>query len=186
MNPRRAFVLLVVLGLTGCAHRRTSDEANYPYVEPLSSPGAKMGGLPPAVRQTIRAQTGAAQIHTIVKTEDGGRMVYHVMYDDALRFPPLHVAQDGSVLYPDLTVAVGAGEDDIGITTGSAVSGVPPGDLPVNVLKTIQREVPTAEIDVVIKITSGDLIYYEVSFKGRSPEFRLLISESGAVLQGRK
>ncbi|HHY84424.1 MAG TPA: hypothetical protein GYA07_02630 [Verrucomicrobia bacterium] len=181
---RASPVLAVALAIAafGCA-RTVPESALYSYKRPLSSPGAKLGGLPPAVQQTIRAQTGSAQIRDIDKLEHTGRTAYRVMYDDELRFPPLYVAPDGSVLYPDFSVAVGAGEDDFGVMTGGAARGIPIGDLPVNVLKAIQREAPTAEIDVVNRITSGESTYYEVTFKGRDPRSRLLLSESGAVLQ---
>jgi hypothetical protein len=168
-------VLLCVLSLSvavGCArHKATmvvykSPNAN-PYSAPLISPGTKFASLPPAVQHTIRAETGGSQIDDIVKDTRSGSVVYRIYFIDNESLPPLYVAPDGSVLYRDLTVAVGAATDSVGVLTGGPNSSVTLGDLPPRVVKVIQQRAPDAEIGAISKETRGDQIVYVVQFKDK-------------------
>lgn len=136
-----------------------------PYATPLISPGTKFGALPPAVQNTIRAQTGGAEIEDILRDSIGGQPVYRIYFTKADVLPPLYVAPDGSVLNPDLTVAVGAGRDSVGLLTGGGASGVTLGDLPPKAVKAIQQHAPQAEINSITKENRGDQAVYIVSFK---------------------
>ncbi|GEM_PF-340248 len=171
-----------LLGL-GCA--RDKQLATYPYVKPLSSPGQKFSGLPPAVQATVRSQAGAAEMYDIIKTNIGSELVYVVHFKQDDLFPPLYVAPDGSVLYPESTfVAVGAAKDQIGVTSGVGSSGLKLSDLPVKVVTTIQEKAPTAEIDSIHSTKREDNTFYEITFKDSARHPSLVIAEDGTVSQG--
>jgi hypothetical protein len=179
-------ICLLSAALVGCAHRdREEPERYYPYHKPLSSPGSKFGGLPPRVQNSVRAQSGAAEIYDISKLTMPDRVVYEVIFRDSQLFPPLYVASDGSVMYPDLmTFSVMADRGDIGPVSGGATSGMKLGDLPAKVVNTIQEMAPSAEVSYINRIVSGDTVMYDVSFKEpRQP--RLLISDSGKLIDKR-
>ena len=54
--------------------------------------------LPPAIQRTIRAETGGVPIRDIQKNSNNDQVVYRVLFQNALLFPPLYIAADGSVL----------------------------------------------------------------------------------------
>src|SRR6185436_6481136 len=128
--------MLAGILLFGCArhHEISKNQYDSAYHKPLNSPGEKFAGLPPAVQNTIRAETGSAVIEDILKDTSSGLVVYRVDFVNSNLWPPLFIARAGSVLNPDLTVAVGAGDDAIGVSKGSAIS-LKPSDLPPNVMK---------------------------------------------------
>src|SRR5688572_17387514 len=141
--------LCVLAGLAiGCRSSQPPPEvADYPYHEPLLSPGTKFGGLPPAVQRSVRAQAGAAELYDVAKATTINGVVYEVMFRDPKLYPSLYLAPDGSVIAPDLlTVVVAADEDTIGPRSGGAVDGLRLSDLPSKVVATIQEKVPTAEV----------------------------------------
>ncbi len=175
-----ACALVLIALVLGCASRQPQTAA-YPYEHPLASPGAQLGGLPPAVQNTIRAQVGGADIYQITKANRADETVYEITFQQPDRYPPLYVAADGSVLYPDLRVAVGAPVDTFGAVSGGASGGVKFSDLPVNVAKTIQQKAPTAEVAFINKVTINNKIFYEVRFKDeRQPQ--MFIAEDGTLL----
>jgi hypothetical protein len=165
----------------GCASR--SKYVEYPYLDPLSSPGAEFGGLPPAAQSAIRSQIGAVEMREILKTNMANRVVYEVHFQDPTLYPQLYVSQNGSVLYPNGTIAVAAGENNIGAFSGGPVNGVRFSDLPVKVARVIQEKAPTSEVAFVNKISVGPNIYYQVTFKDQHLATPMLISEDGTVLQ---
>jgi hypothetical protein len=165
--------------LVGCV-THTPPAVYYPYHRPLISPGTVFSGLPLAVQQTIRAEAGTAQMSDILKFAHAGSAVYEVRFTDREIFPPLYVASDGSVLYPDMSVAVAAGPARIGAVS-AAGGGVRIEDLPIEVLNTIHEIAPTAEIDTVYRVGSGSSAYYDVIFKnGQAP--RLFVREDGSLM----
>jgi len=170
--------------LAGCAshHERWQAKHDNPYDAPLVSPGAKFGALPPTVQNTVRAETGSAEIEDIVKETNSSRVVYKVYFRDPRRFPPLYVASDGSVLEPDMTVAVGAAQDTTGVLTGAAVAWVKLTDLPAPVIKVLQTRAPNAEIGSIDKETWGDRVGYIISFKDPAHWPKLYVTSDGTVL----
>src|SRR5438094_597506 len=107
------FPAMIALGIAfcaGCASHRDSQRARNetPYRGPLVSPGGQFGLLPPAVQNTVRAETGSAEIKDVAKKTVGDRTVYEVQFLNEELYPPILVARDGSLLNPDLTVAAGA------------------------------------------------------------------------------
>ena len=175
-----ACVFLAIVGVVGCATH--TEPAHYPYHQPLSSPGEKFGGLPPAVQKTVRAQVGAADLYDIRKLDASGRVVYEFLFHDHDRYPPLYVASDGSVLYPDMTVAVAAEEPNIGALSGGAAGGIKFSDLPIAVAHAALEKEPTAEVAFIHKLYLGGNPFYEVSFKNAKRYPKLLIAEDGTLV----
>ncbi len=172
--------------LAGCAreHRAVvvvDKPLETPYQTPLLSPGAQFAALPPVIQHTIRAETGAAEIDKIIKDTNSGPVVYRVYFVHHDAFPPLYIGADGSVLNPDLSVAVGASKETVKISSGGAATGLSTSDLPPNVMKTVQRQEPEAEIDTITKETRGDQTVYIFTFKGRRHP-RLMVAADGSVI----
>lgn len=151
------------------------------YTSKLVSPGTKFAALPPAVQHTIRAETGGAEIEDILRDTIGAQQVYRVYFGKAGFFPPLYVASDGTVLNPDLTVAVGAGQDYAGIVTGSG-AGVTLGDLPPKAIEAIQQRAPQAEIKSIIRENRGEQAVYIVSFKDQKQPILEVTSEGNILI----
>jgi hypothetical protein len=168
--------------LCGCAGSSPDPlKARTPYVYPLNSPGGKFAGLPPAVQNTVRAQAGSEVIYDIHKDATSDPVVYEITFENKL-LPPLLIASDGSVLNPDLTVAVGAAKENIGTLSGGAASGLKPSDLPPNVMKVAQERAPNTEIAFIHKEVSNDREVYSISFKDPARNPSLRIASDGTVL----
>lgn len=184
MKWKRTAPVMLALVVSGCAGSHPSDTAqSYPYHFPITSPGAKFAGLPPAVQQTIRAEAGTARMRDILKVYPHGQTVYEVLFQNSDTYPPLFVASDGSVLYPNFEVAVTAEPDEFGALSGGPRSGVRAGDLPAKVTETINNEAPTAEVAFINKITIGDKNYYQVTFRDPAHHPALYISEDGTLMK---
>ncbi len=166
---RRALAIVILLGvLPGCArHHAATSQQSYQlaYDEPLISPGTKFAGLPPAVQHTIRAEAGIAEIRNIWKFERAGRPAYRIAFRDPYVHPPLYVAADGSVLKPDLGVAIGAPKDSYYVLTRGPVTGVALSDVPASVISVLRQRAPDAEVDTITKETSGGRVVYVITFK---------------------
>jgi hypothetical protein len=168
-------VVLLVGLLAGCATETQMRKAEHqtPYHRPLTSLGAKFGALPPAVQSTVLAQAGGAEITDAVRDTSSGRVVYKIYFRDPDVFPPLFVAPDGSVLNPDLTVAV------------SAVHGtrVKAADVPPSVMKVIEERGPASGYSAINKEKWGDRVVYMVIFKDEAHYPRMFIAEDGTIVQ---
>lgn len=171
------FLALAVL-LAGCA-----SEPPLAYHAPLVSPGGQFSTLPPTVQNTVRAQVGMAAIDTISRETSDGSTIYVFHFQNADVYPPLLVASDGSVLTPDLNVAVGATEESIEASIGRGSNGVRINDLPRNVITAIRINAPTAEIDSISQIIAGSDVFYEVFFKNPEHHPKLLITADGRVVR---
>jgi len=182
---------LLLCLLAGCAednwHAWRAERAdNYAYEErfhkPLISPGAQFAALPPAVQNSIRAQTGGSDIAYITKETNWIEPVYVIHFQEAELYPPLYIMPDGTVLDEFLEVAVGAPQETVGMLTGGPVTGVTLSDLPPKVVKTIQQRAPSSEIDYITKETHGDQVSYIIYFKDRTHPV-LYVSQDGTVLK---
>lgn len=173
--------------VAGCAHHSTqktpepqATTASYPYTKPLTSLGAKYGALPTAVQNTVRAQAGVEELADVLKESTADRVYYKILFKQTRNFPPLYVAADGSVLNPDLTVAVPAPQE------GSALASAPPTkvqmqDLPTDVSKTIKERASNVEPASITKEIWGNHVVYVVSFKEQIPKLYIM-GEDGATL----
>ena len=162
----------VALLLAGCATQSETQIAEHqtPYHKPLISPGAKFGALPPVVQRTVLAEAGMAEVVNVVRDTSSGRVVYKIYFRDYDVFPPLFVAPDGSVLNPDLTVAV------------SALSGIrlKPAEVPAAVMKVIPERAPAAKVDYINLESWGGRLVYVVNFKDEAHNPKLLIALDGS------
>lgn len=177
--------------MAGCArhHAQAPDAApapvvdrKYPYRKPLTSLGSKFGALPTAVQNTVRAEAGMAEITDVTKSATADRVYYKVSFKDVSNFPPIYIASDGSVLNPDLTVAVPAPHDASGGLAGGPATNVTVKDLPSNVLAVINERAPGADISSISKQTWGDHVVYLFSFVDPERYPKLAVSAEGLVL----
>jgi hypothetical protein len=175
---------IVAWMLAGCATERTDSpaESRNPYHEPLTSPGAKFAALPPSVRNTVRAQAGGAPIADIVRSDLPNGTVYQIRFENPLLWPPLHVAADGSVLYPNLAVAVGAAAEAPEVIAGRAGGG-PPGGLPELVMKAVRDREPHGAIENITSETWGNRVIYHITFKNPARSPGLFVTGDGIILQ---
>ena len=168
--------------LTGCAtSEKTSEKTTEktpmalhqsPYTNPLISPGSKFGALPRAVQRTVLAQVGQAAVDDVVRDTSSGSVVYKIYFWNAYAYPPLYVAPDGSVLNPDLTVAVAAFQ---GIR-------LRPEEVPPAVKKAIQVRVPSADVAFVNLETWGTRTGYAVNFKDELHYPKLFVDSDGTFV----
>lgn len=181
---RRAPAFLAAAVLCGCASRGPSFNEEYDqiYDVPLRSSGALFAALPPAVQDTVRAETGSAEIERVVKNTSSGTLIYQIRFANTGLLPPLLVTPDGSVLDPEMRILVQAPKEPPALESGSASATVSLSDLPPAVVKSIQKHAPDAEVESILKQVHGDQTTYEVDFKGRMhPPLRL--ASDGTVLE---
>lgn len=179
MNIKSLWCALAVCALCGCA---SEDRVVY-YHQPLTSAGGEFSKLPPAVQNSVRAEVGSAEITRVDKFTYRGQPVYAFAFRNVQQYPPLYVATDGSVLNPDMTVAVGASPDSIEASTGSGVTTMKMDDLPSNVVQTIRHTAPTAQVESISRLTSNSDVFYDVSFKDPGHHPNLLIRDDGQLLK---
>lgn len=181
---RLPWPILFAALLAGCAGPQEASTSQYHYLydEPLVTPGTKFARLPLTVQHTIRAEAGMAQIEDIQKEVHAGRPIYRVTFNNYLSYPPLYIASDGSLLNPDLTVAVAAPPELASLLTAAPFARITLNDLPPPVIKTVQTRAPDAEIDTITKETRGTETTYVVAFKDHKPA-RVFVSAQGVVLK---
>jgi hypothetical protein len=179
MNIHSLWFVAVAAALAGCVE----EQPEVAYHQPLTSPGGEFTTVPPAVQNSVRAQVGCAEIINVAKDDSSGATIYEFTFRYPEIYPPLYVATDGSVLAPDMTVAVGATADTIAASTGSAASGVKLGDLPPSVIKTLREQAPTGEVDSISRITSGRDVFYDIFFKDPARHPPLFISDNGHLVK---
>jgi hypothetical protein len=173
----RVFPMLLLASLlAGCATKtEVSQQAEQktPYIRPLTSLGAKFGALPPAVQSTVLAEAGSTEITDAVRDTSSGRVVYKITFRDPDIFPTLLVAPDGSVLNPDLTVAV------------SAVQGtrLKASEVPRPVMKVVAEHGPASGYSSISREKWGDRVIYVVDFKDVAHNPRMFISADGTIVQ---
>jgi hypothetical protein len=168
--------VVVLAGLlAGCATKTETRKAEHetPYHRPLTSLGAKFGALPPAVQSTVLAQAGSTDISDAIRDTSSGRVVYKIYFRDPDVFPPLFIAPDGSVLNPDMTVAVAA-------VRGAKVKAA---DVPPKVMKVIEEHGPISGYNTIQKETWGDRVVYMVIFKDEAHYPRMFIAADGTIVQ---
>ena len=168
-------ILLLVALLAGCATEpeKPKADAKTPYHRPLTSLGAKFGALPPAVQSSVLAEAGGSEITDVVRDVSSGRVVYKIYFRERDVFPPLFVAPDGSVLNPDLTVAISSGR-------GTQVKLA---NLPPIVVKVIEDHGPVAGTSSINKELWGDRTVYVVTFKDTAHYPRLFITSDGSMVE---
>ncbi len=167
-------VVPLALLLAGCAtHSKTQPaQHQFAYNKPLTSPGAKFAALPPVVQRTVLAEAGPAEVVDAVRDTSTGRVIYKVYFRDNEVYPTMYIAPDGSVLHPDLTVAVSA-------VHGVRVKG---DEVPPAVTKAIAEHAPSSEVDYINKETWGGQVVYVVTFKDEAHNPKLLFAADGTLV----
>jgi hypothetical protein len=184
--PAFGAVLLLCLA-AGCARDRASvtpsdaDHA-YPYNKPLTSLGAKFAIMPMVAQNTVRAEAGMAEIFDVVKDSTAERVFFKVYFKDPVNFPPLYVAPDGSVLRPDLTIAVAAPPPASDMFVGGPITAATLADLPPNAAKVVVDHASNAEIAAINKEIWGNHVVYVISFKDEARHPRLYVVADGEIL----
>jgi hypothetical protein len=173
-----SWCISILIVLCGCA-----EPPLITYDQPLTSPGGEFSKLPPAVQNSVRAEAGMAEIERVHRNPNGPTSVYEIRFRNEAMYPPLYLAPDGSVLTSNLVVAVGASEDTIAASTGSAASGVKLDSLPFNVVQTIRHQAPTGEVDSISRVTSGGQVSYTVIFTDPVHHPTLTIRDDGRLAQ---
>jgi len=181
-------IALAVAFCSGCASQRNNKKlTESPYRQPLVSPGVQFSSLPPTVQNAVRAETGSADIEEVAKTNVSDRTVYVIRFQNPELYPPLYVAQDGAILKPDLTVAVGAPRDNSGVLTGAAAGGLKFEDLPARAAIVVRSYSPPDQIASIDRQMWGNQTVYIVSFKDEVGHPKLYLASDGTVLkEGRK
>lgn len=179
MKTHSLWLMGIAAILAGCAEQTPLTD----YDRPLTSPGGQFSRLSPVVQNSVRAQAGMAEIDRITKETSGGSTIYVFHFRDTQVYPPLFVASDGSVLTSNLDVAVGVSADAIEASTGFGSNGIKLQDLPVLVVTTIRSQAPTAEVDVVQKLSTGNEVYYDVFFKHPAHHPEMLIADDGTLIK---
>jgi len=175
---------IVALFLFGCARDYEGKFANEPpsYHYPLTSPGAKFGTLPPAVKNTVRSEAGAAEIEDVVTRYEPAGPIYSIYFRNRDLFPPMLVAADGTLLKPDLSVAVGAPQDTFSVVSSGSVTGVKINELPAPALQAIYDREPRAQIANINKETWGDRNIFIITFIDPEHHPRLYVTTDGKIL----
>ncbi len=169
----------VALGILLCGcdtpqqQAKKAENKKTPYNKPLTSLGAKFGALPPPVQATVLAQAGAADIVDAERQIQAGHVVYVVTFREPEIFPTLYVAPDGSVLNPDMSVAI----------TSQHGTKIPMSDVPAPVIKVIDEKGPPSGASGVYKELWGNRTVYIVSFKDEAHYPKMFIAPDGTVLQ---
>jgi hypothetical protein len=170
--------------LAGCAwHGEVLDTHRTPYSVPLYSSGAQFGALPPAVQNTVRAEAGSEEIYDIAKDNTSGQTVYRIYFVNPGAYPTLYVARDGSVLNPDLTVAIAAPHDTMGTFGSSMGTAVKLTDLPPAVLEVIHQQASRTEVASIDKGTWGNRSVFVVTFRDESHYPKLYVEADGTLLK---
>lgn len=184
----RFCILLILLSLAllwaGCRQpgARAASGFEYPYTNSVKSVGAAFAALPLPAKHTIRAHVGATEISGISELNVSGEKVYEVTFATSGLFPPLYVAEDGSLLNPDFTVAVGAAESPGGTETGGS-SKIALADLPEPVRKQLVTSSPKAVVSSIEKELWGNREVYLITLDDAA-KTRLYIESDGTVLTG--
>jgi hypothetical protein len=172
--------LVTALLLAGCE----TSERLPAYHAPLTSVGARFGALPSAVQNSIRAQTGSAEIQDIEKEQRSVGVLYKVTYVNQELYPPLFVGVDGSVINPDMSVAVGAPRDEAFVLRGGAAGGLLHfSDLPAPVAQVVDDHGARSEVTSIDRQNWGSRVVYTIAFKDPVKMPTLFVAADGTILR---
>jgi len=168
--------------MAGCARHRHASPTSEPfehqaanhYTTPLSTPGARFGLLPQVVQNTVRSEAGTAEIIDVKKETSGDKMYYKISFRDSVNFPPLLVGMDGSVLNPDLSVAIPAPQEP---SVEVKLSELPPA-----VKKVVQDKQVAPQIASVSLENWGNHAVYVFNLKGDSHQQKMYVVADGTLL----
>jgi hypothetical protein len=179
--PYFVLISLTPLLLAGCASDYVVDTVVYEsaYKQPLVSPGGQFGSVPVAVQNTIRAETGSAEIAVIRTNDISGEWVYDVYFANPEIYPPLYIAKDGAVLRPDFSIAVPPAP----IEATSANGTITLSDLPAPVVLALKEQATGSHITSMEREVYGSKVMYVIGFEDPAKYPRLYITSDGVVLK---
>lgn len=175
--------LAIVALVPGCFRHHRAEEPSpapvagkeqYPYNNPLSTPGARFGALPQVVQNTVRSEAGTGEIIDVRKEAKRGITYYKISFRNPTVYPPLYVGQDGSVLNPDLSVAVQIPQD-------TSVE-VKLNDVPSSARKVIQDKSGAADIVSINQESWGEHTVFVVTYKDEAHNPKLYVLADGSLL----
>ena len=67
-------------------------------VQGSASAKSQLSALPEAVRKTVQARVGNAEIAGVNKKDDSGRVIYEIEFKDTGKNPAMKVAADGTII----------------------------------------------------------------------------------------
>ncbi len=177
-----AYSSLIPFLLAGCASEHGQETVVYDsaYKQPLISPGGQFGSLPLAVQNTIRAETGSAEIAVIHTNNISGEWVYDVYFANPEIYPPLYVTKDGAVLRPDFSIAVPPAPPTVAVNGGGIITL---SDLPAPVLLALRDQATGSHITSMEKDVWGSRVVYTIGFENPGQYPKLFISADGVVMK---
>jgi uncharacterized membrane protein YkoI len=153
------------------------------YKNNVEQASQEFNQLPVAVQQTTRTRMPNAEVAGVTKHNRNGVTVYEIKFRDDGRYPPLEVAEDGTVVKYEVGLARGGSmhTDRERPQRGGGVSDVTA--LPLPVQKAIRENTPPAEVSNIRRLEENNRVLYEVEFAGRGDNPRIRVSEDGTVLK---
>ena len=137
--------------------------------------------LPASVKETIKAQRGAAPIKDIERVTKEGRTWYEVEFNQPGTNPKLRVAADGTVM-PETKPGLGE-RVDRAVDRFKRTPSMKLADVPEPVRKTIQMEAKGREIADIDRETWKGRTVYEVEFAQTGRNAQIHVAEDGTIVK---
>ena len=137
----------------------------------------KLEELPAAVRRAVEKEAAGREIADIDLETWHGRTVYEVEFRQRGLNAQVHVAEDGTMVKPESTLA-----DRV----KNAFAGTQLEDTPAAVQATIKREVGTRKIADIDKERRSGQMVYEIEIDDAQGKSQLHIAENGTVVKNER
>lgn len=137
--------------------------------------------LPEPVKETIKAQRGAAQVKDIERVNKEGRTLYEVEFSQPGTNPKLCIAPDGTVVAqtkPSPAERADRASEDLKRTASMKLA-----DVPEPVRKTIQMQAKGREIADIDRETWKGQTVYEVEFAQTGRNAQIHVAEDGTIVK---
>lgn len=112
-----------------------------------------------------------------------GAQVFKVSFENAAAYPPLYVAEDGSVLDNYLAVVVGAPSDETDTVSGHGKSMLLFSDLPQPAISAVRDREPLAVVTNIDQETWGESTVYLIEFEDSLRHPAIYVTAEGIVLK---
>ncbi|HEX2101510.1 MAG TPA: PepSY-like domain-containing protein [Candidatus Synoicihabitans sp.] len=162
---------------TAAAADRQMSQARGDLVAVDTESMLKLEELPSAVRRAVEKEAAGREIADIDLETWHGRTVYEVEFRQRGLNAQIHVAEDGTVVKPESTLA-----DRV----KKAFAGTQLEDTPAAVQATIKREVGDRRIADIDKERRSGQMVYEVEIDDTQGKSQLHVTEDGRVLKNER
>lgn len=136
--------------------------------------------LPPKVQKTVRAQAPNAEIASVSELSTNGMQAFKVEFREPGRNPSIIVGANGTLLSTELGKPAGVIQRAL---TPTGATGTPFSALPEAVQKTIQSQVPNAQVASISRHEENGRTIYEVEFKDQGKNPTMKVAEDGTLVQ---